>query len=245
MRFGLLVVVVAFSASVANADQLSKSWPQWLGPERTGHSGSVSGKWPPVKLWEKKFGSSDSSPIIVNGRLFLTTLDGNQTLVKCVDAKSGKVVWEGSTPGGRYGRHSVGDKEHYMGPLSSPACDGKIVFTLSIDGDLQAWSAATGKKGWGFNLYDRYKMGKRRHIRDYGYTSSPVLIGSNVVVEVGGNKGAVMSFDRKTGRENGSLGERAGGAQWWSGRTGGQGALRSRAALDSWEADRVAHRLCL
>ncbi len=186
---------------------LERSWPQWLGPRRTGHTALPSGKWPPRKLWEKDFGDSDSSPIIVNGRIYLTTLEGINTGVKCVDAETGNLVWQGTTPGGRYARFSTGDKQSYSGPLSTPACDGSLLFTLSVDGDFQCWDAAGGEKKWATNLYDQYKMGKRDHIRDYGYASSPMLSGTDVLIEVGGNQGAVMAFDRESGRATGGWGK--------------------------------------
>ncbi|MCH7226619.1 PQQ-binding-like beta-propeller repeat protein [Haloferula sp. A504] len=189
------------------AEEALKGWAQWLGPMRTGHTAEPSGQWPPRKLWQRSFGESDGSPIVVNGKIYLTTLDGERTKVTCVEAATGEVVWQGHSPGGRYGRHSTGDKGFYVGPLSTPACDGSRLFTLSVDGDLWCWDVATGRKKWSLNLYENYRMGPRKHIRDYGYTGSPLLHGPNVWVEVGGTRGAVMAFDRETGRETAAWGE--------------------------------------
>lgn len=176
-------------------------WNQWQGPERNGHTPQPSGTWPPGKLWERRLGESDSSPIIRDGAVYVTTLKGNRTEVHCVDARTGKTRWTGTTPGGRYGRHADGDKNSYCGPVSTPACDGERLFTVSIDGDLRCWDARTGEGRWGFNLYARYRMGKRKHNRDYGYATSPLLLRDHVVVEVGGIEGAVMKFDKRSGKK--------------------------------------------
>jgi len=136
----------------------AESWPQWAGPNRNWRTAEPAGRWLPVKRWEKKIGNGDCSPIILDGRVYYTSLDG------------------------------------------------KLLFTLSVDGDLTCSDARAGKPKWRLNLYDRYRMGTRKHIRDYGYASSPMLAGENICVEVGGNKGAVMAFRKVDGRGAGSWG---------------------------------------
>ncbi len=178
----------------------AESWPQWAGPTRNWRTTEPAGEWPPVKLWHKTIGDGDGSPIIVDGRVYYTSLDGDRTAVSCLDAETGEVLWTQTSPGGRYGRYARGDKNAYCGPLSTPACDGRLVFTLSVDGDLACWDVHDGKPQWGFNLYDRYRMGTRDHIRDYGYAGSPMLAGDDIYVEVGGNRGAVMAFRKTDGR---------------------------------------------
>lgn len=198
-----VLVLIPSSTGQAKPD----SWNQWLGPNRNGHTSEPAGTWPPKKLWEKRVGDSDSSPILVNGAIYVTTLSGRQTSIKCLDARSGRLLWDGTSPGGKYGRYARGDQGQYCGPLSTPACDGKFLFTVSVDGDVQCRDARTGSRKWGFNLYNIYRMGRRKHSRDYGYTTSPMLAGKNIILEVGGNKGAVMRFDKNTGRPIGAWGK--------------------------------------
>jgi len=205
-RLNPLGIAVALLATAApGAD-----WPQWRGPGRDGHTTEPSGSWPPKKLWSKTIGNGDSSPIIVGGRVYATGEDGGRTRVYCFDAETGRELWTGTTPGGRYGRHATGDQDQYWGPLSTPACDGMLLFTLSVDGDLQCWNALTGAKVWGFNLYANYRMGRRANVgpdvRDYGYTSGPALNGDNIVVAVGGDQGCIMSFRKTDGSKTGGWG---------------------------------------
>ncbi|MBN1671382.1 MAG: PQQ-binding-like beta-propeller repeat protein [Kiritimatiellae bacterium] len=194
----LLVVLFLWHAVAANA----ASWPQWRGPNRDGTTSQLAGTWPPPeKLWQVGVGDSDSSPILINGRVYVMELNGGKTGVKCLDAETGDVLWTNGTPGGAYGRYAEGDQPSYTGPEATPACDGTRLFTLSSDGDLYCFNATSGATNWGFNLYARYGMGQRPStgggLRDYGYTSSPMLCGDNVLVEVGGSAGVVGAF-RKT-----------------------------------------------
>jgi outer membrane protein assembly factor BamB len=104
----------------------------------------------------------------------------------------------------------MGDEELYSGPSSTPEYDPAthFLYTLSTDGDLNCWDTkAEGKKVWGRNLYDDYKIARRPKLtrapqRDYGYTSSPLVHHNWLLVEVGSTKsGNVIAFDKKTGKE--------------------------------------------
>jgi outer membrane protein assembly factor BamB len=196
----LLVVLLACAAD----------WPHWRGPNRDGVSGEPSGfdgkRWIDDKpAWSRPVGEGCTSPLVVKGRLYTLGHFKGKDYVLCLDAKTGKDVWRGEYPCPRHGRHHMGDEGMYGGPTSTPElADGRL-FTLSTDGDLMAWDAAAGKRLWGFNLYDRYKMGRRPKVgtggqqRDYGYTTAPLALKGRLLVEVGGKDGTVMAFDPKTG----------------------------------------------
>lgn len=204
-------LLVLTSVSLPLSSQ-GAAWPQWCGPNRNWTTSESAGTWPPAKDWEIAIGNSDSSPIIVNGKIYVMELVGTtKTRVKCLNAADGSVAWTATGPGGRYGRYAVGDQPTYSGPLSTPACDGVNLFSLSVDGDLQCLDALTGTTNWSFNLYDTYHMGQRpatasQPLRDYGYTTSPMLYGTNVLVEVGGDSGLVMAFNKANGSVSGAWG---------------------------------------
>ena len=87
--------------------------------------------------------------------------------------------------------------------------DSRLLFSLGVDGDLNAWDTLkSGKRVWSLNLYDRYQAPRRPEVakrkktqRDYGYTSSPLVLGDQVIVEVGGNQGNLVAFNKRDGRE--------------------------------------------
>ena len=132
--------------------------------------------------------------------------DGSDRVV-CLDAATGREIWAKSYRCPERGRFATGDESFYRGPSSTPSFDRETrrLLTLSIDGDLCAWEAADGREAWRANLYDSYGVGRRPRVgrqarRDYGYTSSPLVLGGATIVEVGDDEGTLMAFSTTTGR---------------------------------------------
>jgi len=191
----------------------AEDWPHWRGPLRndisTESSGYRDGKWfSSDPLWKRKVGEGSSSCIVANGSLFVCGWKDGKEQVVCLDAKSGAIRWTQSYAAPRFGRHAVGDQRMYSGPSGTPEYDPATggLYTLGTDGELRCW--ATAKQGqlvWRLNLYEifgapqRPDVGKRT-LRDYGYTTAPLVQGNTVIVEVGAKSGALMGFDKRTGK---------------------------------------------
>ena len=204
----MLVVTVAVSTSVCADD-----WPHWRGSNRNGNVAESShfqeGDWPPGKpLWTTNVTSGGSGPIVIGNRLYTMGWKEGRDTIYALDTKSGKVVWQQSYPCPEYGRVSDGDKGLYAGPSSCPSYDAKTgyLYTLSTDGDLICWDTRQqGKRVWGINFYELYKVPQRpkvgrRKLRDYGYTTAPLLHGETVIAEVGDDEGNLMAFSKTTGK---------------------------------------------
>ena len=88
IRAAFAVVALAF---VASTTVEAASWGQWAGPGRNWLTSEPAGTWPPPKLWENTYGNGDSSPVIVNGKVYFTCLDGSNTRVYCVNAD--RLIW--------------------------------------------------------------------------------------------------------------------------------------------------------
>lgn len=192
-------------------------WPHWRGPERDDHTTESSGweekRWPPKPAWTAQVGDGSSSPVVAKGRVYALGWAGEQEFVRCLNAADGKVIWEQAYPAPHFGRHSVGDKGLYSGPSSTPEYDpaSDLLYTLGSDGDLCCWDALSGsnagKKVWSRNLYADYKMPIRPKVgrsgqRDYGYTSSPMIQGDWLIVEVGSpSAGCLVAFAKRSGEE--------------------------------------------
>jgi outer membrane protein assembly factor BamB len=141
--------------------------------------------------------------------LYTLGWEAKQDHVRAIDAGTGKPLWEMTYPAPRYGRLAVGDQNMYAGPSASPEFDEQTgyLYTLGTDGDLNCWDTnANGKKVWGFNLTEKFGVKQRPQatarkgtLRDYGYTSSPLVLGDRVLVEVGAPDGNLMAFSRRTG----------------------------------------------
>jgi outer membrane protein assembly factor BamB len=160
-------------------------------------------------VWEAEVGEGSTSPLVVGDRLYVMGWEGGGDHVRCLEANTGKPLWNVSYKCPRYGRYASGDEDAYSGPTSAPEYDPERgnLYTLSCDGDLNCWDAgAGGKKVWGVNLYEQFHAGQRpasnlEHddLRDYGYTSAPHVHDDWVIVEAGSKDGSVMALDKRTG----------------------------------------------
>jgi outer membrane protein assembly factor BamB len=202
-----MALFVLLSVEAAGAED----WPGWRGPQHNGHSREaahyVAGSaWPGKPAWEARVGEGAASPVVASGKVYAMGWEGERDHIRCLDAKTGKVLWSTSARSPRYGRHATGDEGMYSGTSATPVfhAGSGTLFTLSCDGQLRALNAADGAVRWELNLYDRYQAPQRPKLtrqgrRDYGYTASPLVHGNWLIVEVGADGGCLMAFDLATG----------------------------------------------
>jgi|SRR5262245_40653574 len=205
----IIVLLLGAAAPLAATD-----WPHWRGPTRNGltdePSGWADGRWLADKpAWTANVGAGASSPLVIGDRVYTLGRSGSRDMVRCLSAEDGKELWAVGYRGPEYGRFHNGDEGLYSGPSSTPEYDPetRLLYTLGPDGDLRACdTVANGKEFWALNLYDAYGAKQRPRltrspIRDYGYTSSPVVHGRWLLVEVGSPRGSLVALDKKTGKE--------------------------------------------
>ncbi len=195
LRFLLLLSGVALSANPAAAD-----WPQWLGPERDGISREARrGEFlsEPKLLWKASVGLGPSSPVVAAGRLYVLghakgeTKNRGTDTVYCLDAERGTEVWKHS-----YDCRSCESQDvRFDGPRSTPTVDGGAVFSLSLEGHLFAFDAATGGILW--SKYLPRDFGGRLPL--YGYCSSPLVRSGKVILELNAPDAAYIALDRANG----------------------------------------------
>ena len=202
--------IIAMAARVGVAED----WPHWRGPERNDHarihSGWQGNSWGlGEETWRGEFGLGSASPIVVADKVYVLGWQNEFDTLHCVDASSGKELWTVSYPAPKYGRKATGDQGLYAGPCSTPEYDRETdyLYTLGIDGELRCWDTRQqGALIWSKNLYDEYDVPQRPRVnrsglRDYGFTSSPLIQGDRLIVEVGATTGTLIGFDKKTGQE--------------------------------------------
>ena len=129
--------------------------------------------------WQAELpGRGPSSPIVVNGRIFVTSSSGirqDRLHVLCFDEKSGKKIWERQMwANGRTMTH-----EASANAAPTPASDGEHVYAFYSSNDLICYDLDGNLKWYRGLGYDFPKAGN-----DIGMASSPVVASETVVVQV-------------------------------------------------------------
>jgi outer membrane protein assembly factor BamB len=187
--FGICVVVIGAACAAA------QDWPQWRGPNRDDKvTGFTAPKTWPSELkqkWSVTVGQGDSTPALVGDRLYVFTRQGQDEVVLCLDAQSGKVLWTE-----KYAAQAVtGAASRHPGPRSSPAvADGKV-FTLGVGGVLSCLDASNGKVLWRKDPFPKV-------VPRFFAATSPIIADGMCIAQQGGQgHGAIIAYDLTTGDE--------------------------------------------
>src|SRR5205085_9021112 len=95
-RTGCVLVACVLLAGAGGVS--AQDWPQWRGPNRdnkvTGFTAPAT--WPKqlTQQWKTTVGLGDASPVLVGDRVYVFTREGDDEAISCLDAASGKVVWQ-------------------------------------------------------------------------------------------------------------------------------------------------------
>ncbi len=179
-----LIAVAALGVScrsIPTVNSFGESWPRFRGPNGQGHSTAtgVPLNWSTHSniAWKTEIpGEGWSSPIVWDGRIFLTSAmqNGTKCHVICVDAKTGAILWAkhvfDQQPRRKEGKNS------YATP--TPTTDGKQVFAVFGDGSVVALTMK-GELVWTnreVQFYSRHGLG-----------ASPILYGDLLIMPYDGS----------------------------------------------------------
>lgn len=193
MRSWVLAVVACLPGVLSAAE----NWPNWRGPHRD--SVAAPGEYPTAWgansniLWKYPLpGRGASTPIVWNGRVYLTYGKEGQNRLACLDLATQKLVWELAL-----GTERSGKNKKASGSNPSPVTDGKSIFAYFKSGDL-ACVDPRGMVLWQKNLQQLYGEGTLWW--DLG--TSPVLAHGCVVVAImHSGPSYVVAFERASGQE--------------------------------------------
>jgi len=175
-NFSIALLATVVLSSFASATQSSGKawWPQFRGPNS---SGLGEGN-PPVNfgpdqnvLWKTPVGPGLSSPIIWEGRIFLTEFDrtNKRLATLCIDRRTGRILWRRTiTPGQIEEVHAISSPAG-----STPATDGERVYVYFGSYGLLC-----------YDLNGNLKWERRLPMPEnpYGAVSSPIVAGELVVL---------------------------------------------------------------
>ncbi|HLH56840.1 MAG TPA: PQQ-binding-like beta-propeller repeat protein [Verrucomicrobiae bacterium] len=208
-----LSLIVWFPSALPSA--LADDWPQWMGPLRDDvwREKRIVQQFPangPQVLWRTSIQGGYSGPSVVGNRLFLMDRPGaapvagpadggpstnssasaKQERVLCLDAFSGKPIWEHSYPC----TYAIG---YPGGPRTTPTVAGGRVYTLGAMGDLLCLRADNGQVIWHRSFPEEYKAKPPV----WGWAAHPLLDGDRLICTVGASNAAVVAFQKDTGKE--------------------------------------------
>ena len=182
---------------------IAADWPQWRGPNRDGawtETGIVS-SFPSTGLvpkWKAAVGFGYSTPIVSNGKLYVSDLVVEERNVHervlSLNARSGKRIW--------MTQHDTSPPDWFFtpaqmrGPGSTPIIHNGRVYALSMFFVLQCLDARTGSVIWKRDLASDYQLPPS------SLDASPLVDGNLLILPIGGKPAAgIVAFDLLTGRE--------------------------------------------
>src|SRR5687768_7139777 len=180
LRTGALVLIVGCQVALA-AD-----WPQWRGPQRTGHfpAGEAAPQTlPPAPkvVWHVPVGYGLASPVVSAGKVFHLDLENGKEVVNAADANTGKELWSAELDEG------FKDTQTPMGPRCTPVVDGDMVFAQSCRGELKCLNASDGKVVWRTNFVKDHgatfigEKGQAQGAVRHGYNAPPLVDGDRLI----------------------------------------------------------------
>lgn len=194
-----------FAATLGLCGPLKAQWPQWMGPQRDGvwEDSGVGSKFPQgglAEIWSTAIGSGYAGPALADGHLYVMDWrpdadakdpqgsPGHERLL-CLDAESGKVLWEQSWP-------AFYTIDYPSGPRATPTVHGGHVYVLGAEGRLACYGTEDGAQKWARELKKDYACSAPT----WGFSGHPLVHGDSLICLVGGEATSV-AFDLQTGRE--------------------------------------------
>ncbi|HKQ92408.1 MAG TPA: PQQ-binding-like beta-propeller repeat protein [Blastocatellia bacterium] len=168
-------------------------WPGFRGRERDSviRGVRIDTDWSrskPVEVWRRSVGPGWSS-FAAHGRVIYTQEQrGDDELVSCYDLTTGAPVWR-HKDAVRFYESNAG-----AGPRATPIFSNGRVYTFGATGLLNALDARNGAVVWSRNA----ASDTQTKIPDWGFASSPIVVGDKVIVATAGT---LAAYDTGSGRQ--------------------------------------------
>ncbi len=187
------ILIIAFT--LVALISIAEDWPRWRGANFDGIANPsthpFAGKFDLRISWKRHLGTGYSGVVVAEGKAVTMFSDGKTDYLIALSSLDGKEIWRlslGETFPPRDGSSG--------GPVSTPAIDQHVVYALGPRGNLVAAQLESGKKIWEHILVSELNAAAPH----WGFTTSPLVIGDNVVVLTGGSPNrAVTAFNRING----------------------------------------------
>ena len=128
----------------------------------------------------ERLGSFETTPIVVNGIMYITSPATPNNIVRAFDLRTQKKLWE---------------YEHKNAPVSTACCGPNnrgvavangLIFLGTLDGQLVALDQGSGKEKWAVQVGDP--------AAGYTETMAPLVVGDNVIIGTSGAEYGIRGF---------------------------------------------------
>jgi outer membrane protein assembly factor BamB len=197
MRASLSIAWIAALAAIAPAMCSGEDWPGFLGPRGNGMSAETGllDRWPeggPPVLWKKEVGEGYSAPSVRGDRLIFFHRVGDEEVVECLQAATGKTLWRFA-----YATQFADPYGYNGGPRCSAVLSERRCFTFGAEGRLTCLDLATGDEVWHRDAQRDFDVPQAF----FGVGASPVLHEEKLIAMIGGHpRAGVVAFDAATGK---------------------------------------------
>ncbi|MDQ3812827.1 MAG: PQQ-like beta-propeller repeat protein [Armatimonadota bacterium] len=178
-------------------DAVTHEWRSFLGPTHNAISTETpllkrfDKNGPPV-VWEVSRGEGYASPAVVGQRVVVFHRVGDEEVVECLHAETGRRFWKHSYPTAYEDRYGFSG-----GPRCQPVSDGDYVYTFGAESKLHCLKLATGQVVWKRDILREFKLEQNF----FGAGTTPLLEGDLLIVNVGASGGpGLATFDKRTGK---------------------------------------------
>ncbi|MCP4848081.1 MAG: PQQ-binding-like beta-propeller repeat protein [Verrucomicrobiaceae bacterium] len=197
LKSGIAVIEEEGQADLIPGDK-GDQWLGHLGSHRNGRTSDVNWQqnWldhEPEMLWQNEIGNGVAGVAIANERVFAVgNVDGFDKIY-CFNIDDGAEDWSFSY------ECPLGKRMFEGGPAATPSIDpvNGRVYVLSHQGELRCLDVNNGVELWMIH-YVRDLGGSRPQ---YGFAGAPLLVGSVLIVQPGGDGSAVVALDPESGEK--------------------------------------------
>ncbi len=189
---GSLMVLCAVSLHSFAGD-----WPQFCGPERNNISAEtgLANSWTeagPKVLWETPVHDGYSGPAIKDGKVYLIDRAEEESVLRCFDLSTGKVLWECAfaDPGEMKGKK-------FAGTRGTPTVTDDAIYFMTGYGTLIRVDPQSKKVVWKRALLSDFDLG----LHPWGHAQAPSIYKDLVIIALDTPDASVFAFDKETGKQ--------------------------------------------